>query len=455
VNKLLVLEDLANRDGVLARLAHARVSSAEAPEKLEMILACRQKLLEAGRTNADRFYGFYVPGRIEVLGKHTDYAGGRSLLAATGKGFIFVACPRTDSTVRMIPADSDLEPASFELAPDITPREAHWTNYPMTVARRIARNFGGELKGADIAFASDLPPASGMSSSSALVVASFLALATVNDLSHRSEYRENIHSIEDMAEYLGCNENDLVGAKGVGTFGGSEDHTAILCGRGETLVQYSFCPVRMERSIRLPRGFVFAVAASGVIAEKTGPAMEKYNRASRLAGAVAQLWRETTGRDDPHMAAAIESSPDAPQRMRDILAKAQHPEFTSVELLARFDQFHAEAFEIIPAAGDALAAGDLEGWSQQIDRSQELTRTLLGNLVPETVYLAKTARELGAQGASAFGAGFGGAVWAMVPEGSVDGFLADWAQRYSTAFPGAAAKAGFFATHAGPAAFEL
>ncbi|MGH7448520.1 MAG: galactokinase family protein, partial [Longimicrobiales bacterium] len=45
---------------------------------------------------------FFVPGRIEVLGKHTDYAGGRSLLAAVHRGFVVAAAPRPDGAVQVI-----------------------------------------------------------------------------------------------------------------------------------------------------------------------------------------------------------------------------------------------------------------------------------------------------------------------------------------------------------------
>ena len=124
---------------------------------------------------------FFVPGRIEVLGKHTDYAGGRSLLAAIERGIRIEVEPRADAIVRVTDTRSG-EEATFALDPAIEPAAGHWSNYPMTVARRLARNFPAARHGADLAFASDLPPAAGMSSSSALIVATYLALAAVNQV---------------------------------------------------------------------------------------------------------------------------------------------------------------------------------------------------------------------------------------------------------------------------------
>ena len=197
---------------------------------------------------------WFVPGRIEVLGKPTDYAGGRSLLCAAERGFCVAAVPRTDSIVRI---NDIVRQKTFEivLSEELEIPPLGWTVYPSVVARRLARNFAGAVRGADIVMASDLPSAAGMSSSSALVIAIFAVLSAVNRLPQHAEYIASIRSPEDLAGYLGCIENgqsfkSLTGDGGVGTFGGSEDHTAILASRPGHLKQYSFCPVRLERSER-------------------------------------------------------------------------------------------------------------------------------------------------------------------------------------------------------------
>src|SRR2546427_10968655 len=82
---------------------------------------------------------WFVPGRLEVLGKHTDYAGGRSLLCAVERGFCAIACPRDDSQLRIVDAGSS-SVASFEIDADLA-LPGGWANYPATVARRVARNF--------------------------------------------------------------------------------------------------------------------------------------------------------------------------------------------------------------------------------------------------------------------------------------------------------------------------
>jgi galactokinase len=403
---------------------------------------------EAGDALPGARLAYHVPGRIEFLGKHTDYCGGRSLVCATENGFAIVASPRNDSTVRVINVAGKDERA-MPLDPELMPTPGEWANYPMTVARRNARNFPGNLKGADNAFASDLPPAAGLSSSSAMMIAIFLVLGDVNDLRSRREYRENIKSIEDLAGYLGTVENGqtfgtLIGDKGVGTFGGSQDHTAILCSEPGKLHQYSFCPVRFERAIDLPKGTTFAIASSGVIAEKTREAMEKFNRVSRRARAIVELngGAGTVAQIDAKMA-------------RKSIEHSNHAEFGRENLSRRYEQFLEEANTIIPQVGDALARRSLAEIGPLIDRSQQLAESALENQVPQTVELQRSARKLGAHAASAFGAGFGGSVWALVDEAQATKFVEDWKCDYAGVFPSESSLASFFLTHAGPPVLRI
>lgn len=440
-------------------LAEGKLSEIAVREKAGMIRICAAKLIGQNIKPQVDAFGFYVPGRIEVLGKHTDYAGGRSVVAAAEKGFCFVAAPRDDGVLNITDVGSS-EAITFSLDPELTPQLGHWSNYPQTVARRVSRNFAGPLRGAEIAFGSDLPPAAGMSSSSAMMVGFFLILDKVNQLKQQEIYRENIQSLEELAGYLGTVENGqsfegLAGDKGVGTFGGSEDHTAILCSQANQLRQYSYCPVRFERTIRVPADYIFAIASSGVVAEKTGAALEKYNRASRRASKVVEVWQSETDQHVPHMAAMLEAVNGNTDKVRDVLRRYKGEEFSVDDLLSRFEQFYAEHAEIIPAAGEALEAGDMQRFGEAVDRSQQYTEELLGNQVPETIHLARAARELGAAAASAFGAGFGGSVWALVREKDVDGFLPQWELKYKEKFASCSERARYFVTRAGTAAFAI
>lgn len=396
-----------------------------------------------------------MPGRIEVLGKHTDYAGGRSLLAAVERGLVLVTVPRRDAWVNISALDL-ADQATFTVDPDLVPAPG-WANYPMTVARRLARDFPGFAVGADIAVQGDLPHASGMSSSSALIVGTFLCLAAAGDLLTEPRFRSEVSDPDALASYLAAVESGqgfgrLPGDAGVGTHGGSEDHTAILNAREGTLLQYRFVPAALERTVPFPPHQLFVIASSGIDAEKTGAMREQYNRASALVRTLRELWMRSGGDPAPSLAAALRSRPGAIDALREAVQSTPQPGFPRSDLLARLDHFVRESEEIVPAAASALAEGELATFGALVDESQALAERLLGNQVPETVDLARSARELGAVAASAFGAGYGGSVWAMVEASRADTFLRAWRAAYTSAHPGPAQRATFFSSGAGMAA---
>ena len=441
---------------IVDALVAAGMSHDEAARK-EQFFATAEGLLRARGVPCTRRW--FVPGRIEVLGKHTDYAGGRSLLCTAERGMCVAANPRDDSTIRIADA-VDGRSVEFELSADLAIPESRWTIYTASVARRIARNFSGELRGADIAIANDLPRAAGMSSSSVLVIAIFSVLSEINRLDERPEYKSNIRNREELAGYLGCIENgqsfgSLAGDKGVGTFGGSEDHTAIVCSQAGKLRQYSFCPVHAERIIKLPAESTFVIATSGVKASKIGAARDQYNRISKAAEAVLAAWRRSSSENARTLCDALRSSSGGRERIRAVLEHSSISDFSPQMLLDRFDQFVLESEEIIPAAGDALSRGDLRSFGELVDRSQHAAELWLGNQIPETMGLARAARQLGAHAASSFGAGFGGSVWSLVSRADASQFRDAWKKRYQELFPEAAAHSQLFVTAPGPARSSL
>lgn len=302
---------------------------------------------------------WFVPGRLEVLGKHTDYMGGRSLLAAVDRGItatlVGVETPRARFVV-----STTAVPGELFLTPGVDPGlpAGHWGNYVQAALDRLALNFG-ELSPARITFDSNLPLASGMSSSSALVVATALAVVDDNDLREHPAWKANIVDDLDLAGYLATIENgltfkDLPGLRGVGTFGGSEDHTAMLCCAADTLTEFTFCPIVRRREVPFPADLAFVVAVSGVLAEKTGAALESYNRASLTARALVEAWNSATGSEHAVLADALDSDEDALEGLR---AVAAH----DPALAARLTAFVTESEVAVPRAVEALAAGDLEG----------------------------------------------------------------------------------------------
>src|SRR5262245_16089377 len=156
-------------------------------------------------TGAPPAWRWFVPGRIEIFGKHTDYAGGRSLLAAVPRGFAVAAAPRHDRLVRVV--DAILGQTVLVDPSDKSAGYPDWSRYAATVVHRLNLNFPGANLGADITVASDLPRAAGLSSSSALMIAIATALIRRAGLMQRPEWTENIRTPFDRAGYFGVIEN--------------------------------------------------------------------------------------------------------------------------------------------------------------------------------------------------------------------------------------------------------
>ena len=190
-------------------------------------------------------------------------------------------------------------------------------------------------------------------------------------------------------------------------------------------------------------------------AQKTGAALEDYNRVARRAAAALEIWRHATGRSDPTLDSALASAPAAAESWHALLERHPHAEFDPADLWSRVEQFETESREIIPAVAALLRSGQVEPIGPLVARSQRGAEEALHNQVPQTTALVEMARALGCPAASTFGAGFGGSVWAIARRYDAEAFLHRWRQFYLDRFPALAAHATFFPTRAGPPALFL
>jgi len=410
------------------------------PEEAESRAALLRQADERGRAfigGAPR-WRWFVPGRIEIFGKHTDYAGGRSLLAAVPRGMAIIARPRGDGIVRLTDVFDGRE-VSVDPSQEAPPNIRGLRRYLHVVARRFFLNFPGCRLGADLAIASDLPRAAGLSSSSALVCAVAAALARRAALTDREEWQAHIPSRPSLAWYLGCVENGLTypglpGTSGVGTRGGSQDHTAILACRLHHVSQFRFVPVLPIDEVAMPADWTFVVASSGVQADKAGSVMHRYNRAADRARVLHDLWNARADQPERSVGAALSSAPDALDALRSWITDEVDARFTADDLLRRLQHFVNEDARA-PLAARAFGAADATTLGRLSHDSQYEADDLLGNQIPETIRLAAAAREAGAFAASSFGAGFGGSVWALIPTTDAKPFVREWLRAYDTRVP--------------------
>ena len=121
---------------------------------------------------------FRAPGRVNLIGEHTDYNGGFVLPLAIDRETVAAAAPRRDRRVRVFSLNLG-EEAEFDLDRPGAPRRGLWLDYVEGVAQALLTR-GVEIGGADIMIRSDVPGGAGLSSSAALVVSTGLALSRVS-----------------------------------------------------------------------------------------------------------------------------------------------------------------------------------------------------------------------------------------------------------------------------------
>lgn len=347
-----------------------------------------------------------APGRVNLIGEHTDYNGGFVLPFAIDRRTLVALGLREDRMLRVASTFSD-EVVELPLAELAAAQSGGlldgWAAYPLGVAWALGV-FGADLAavpGADILIDSNVPVGAGLSSSAAIESAVAIAL---NDVWQLGFSRETLARVGQRAE------NDAVGAPT-----GIMDQSASLLGAQDAAV---FLDCRSLEARVVPLGFEAAgltvlVMDTGVKHEhSTGGYGER--RASCEAGAAA-LGVETLRE------IGVDELDRASRLLDDVT-------FRRVRHVVTENQRVLDTVALLESAG-AAAIGAL------LDASHRSLRDDFEVSVPELDLAVETALENGAIGARMTGGGFGGAAIALVP---IDGV-----SRLQVAIDGAFAEHGF------------
>jgi N-acetylgalactosamine kinase len=240
-----------------------------------------------------KLYGFdkkvvlvRAPGRVNMMGRHIEHRGGSVNVMAINKEVILVAAPRADDTVRVANTADEAFPAQeFRIGLEIADMpwddwlsylsqervqqlvrdsHGHWVNYVKAAFLRLQFQCRDRrITGMDAVFSGNIPVAAGLSSSSAVVVASAEAAAALNDLDLAPQ---------DFVDL--CGEGEWY----VGTRGGAGDHAAMKFGQRGQLTQIGFFPFQVKGSVSFPAEYQLIVANSHVKAQKTTNARDTFNQ---------------------------------------------------------------------------------------------------------------------------------------------------------------------------------
>ena len=427
--------------------------------KEELTLKIWEKFKSVSQSyhNLENISFVIVPNRVEILGKHTDYQGGRTLLLTGPKSFIAISTKSHDNNYEFFNLTKKYGNIKITQKGNSlfnTEKMGLGWQYSLTVIKRLTSNFSSfKIDPIKSVFFGDIPIGGGTSGSSAKVIMDFLNITISNRLINDPAFKNTILENGKAANILynqpgidnfklalsmyianyenGLDYGNLKGNKGVGTFGGSEDHTAIILGEKDKILFCRYCPTQLIKKINWPKEYTIVVAFSGRKAEKTIDAREKYNRLSLMASKSVE---ELNRINSTNFIMLRDFFKDLPSEKRADTAYNQLVTSGYEELAERSYQFFKEE-EIIEKATDCLVNNKFNDFGEYIKESHKLSKKYLKNIVPEIDFLQKEAIKLGAIGASGFGAGFGGSCYAIIKKGSENDFIELWKNRYLKKYP--------------------
>jgi galactokinase len=354
--------------------------------RFESLFAARPRLVRA-------------PGRVNLIGEHTDYTGGFVMPVAIQLRTTVAIASGSDSTLT-IHSENVGETATIDLSQSLRP-SGQWSDYVSGVAAVLLQE-GCNLRGAQMFLTSSVPRGAGLSSSAALEVAAGFALL-------REAGKPFDHL--SLAKWCQRAENEFVGAR----CGIMDQYIACFGQRDRALL--IDCRSLENRALPLPSASAIVVINTMV---KHSIASGEYNaRRADCEAAAAILSRHL-----PHVKTLRDVTPEDLER---------HVEHLTPVIARRARHVVSENRRVL-AAADALERGDLARFGELMGESHRSLRDDYEVSCPELDLLVElAASEPGVFGTRMTGGGFGGCTVSLVNTADASRFVDSMQQRYATA----------------------
>ena len=334
---------------------------------------------------AEPEYFFQAPGRVNLIGEHTDYNDGFVLPCAIDYQAMIAATPRDDHKVVVTAHSFGGQVSEFELSESIEhSNKAFWSNYVRGVAQ-VLQQKGYPLKGANLAIIGNVPQGAGLSSSACLEVVTGLTLTRLSghDL-----------SLKELALIAQQAENEFVGCNC-----GIMDQMVSACG-DEGHAMLLDCRSLDTRLVSIPKGAAVIIINSNV---KRGLVDSEYNTRRQQCEAAATHFGVKALRDIN--LAQLDAAKDELDEMTYRRARHVITENSRTE-----------------TAAEALSVGDLVKMGELMAESHASMRDDFEITVPAIDAIVDIVKSvIGTEGGVRMtGGGFGGCVVALAPEALVD-----------------------------------
>ncbi|WP_145542028.1 galactokinase [Yersinia alsatica] len=326
-----------------------------------------------------------APGRVNLIGEHTDYNDGFVLPCAIDYETVISCGKRDDRQIRVIAADYENQQDIFSLDAPIVPHpDYRWADYVRGVVKHLQLRHA-DFGGADLVISGNVPQGAGLSSSASLEVAVGQALQSLYQLP-LSGVELALNGQEAENQFVGCNcgiMDQLISALG------EQDHALLID-----------CRTLETRAVPMPENVAVVIINSNV---KRGLVDSEYNTRRQQCETAARFFGVKALRDvDPNLFFSIQDELDP------VVAKRARHVITENERTL--------------AAADALACGDLKLMGQLMHESHISMRDDFEITVPPIDRLVDIVKSvIGEQGGVRMtGGGFGGCIVALMPTSLVE-----------------------------------
>lgn len=341
---------------------------------------------------------FHSPGRVNLIGEHTDYNGGFVFPAALTMGTMIALRVTGGSVLRMKATDlPDIVEIDTEKLDSY--KDLWWGNYQAGVCAEL-KEAGYDIVGCDMLFDDTLPHGGGLSSSAAIEVSTALALATLsNEKNGKAEKPDMIKMalLGQAAEHNYCGVNCGIMDQFASAMG-KENHAIFLDCKN---MDYKLIPLEMK-------GYKLVITNTN---KKHSLASSKYN--------------ERRGECDTGFALLKEELKEATclgEITREMFEKSKH--LIKDEVVKKRVTHVINEDDRVLRSIDALTKGDIELFGQLMNESHDSLRDLYEVTGIELDTLVEEARKVnGVLGSRMTGAGFGGSTVSIVKEDCVDEFI--------------------------------
>ncbi|ANO32336.1 galactokinase [Vibrio breoganii] len=339
-----------------------------------------------------------APGRVNLIGEHTDYNDGFVLPCAINYQTMVAAAKRDDNIVRVISVDYDNAVDEFDITQEIVfQQDKMWANYIRGVVKCLLGR-GFKFKGADISVTGNVPQGAGLSSSAALEVVIGQTFKVLYQLEiSQAEIALNGQQAEN--EFVGCNcgiMDQMISAEG------RENHAMLLdCRSLET------------KSVSMPEDMSVVIINSN---KKRGLVDSEYNTRREQCEEAARIFAVKALRD-----VTIEQLEGKASELDEVVFKRTRHVITE----------NNRTLE----ATDALIAGDMKRMGELMAESHASMRDDFEITVSEVDTLVEIVKNVvgSAGGVRMTGGGFGGCIVALVPPSLVEEIKSSVEQQYEAA----------------------